>query len=294
MQDIRWDDLPLFLAIARHGTLTAAGRQLGVNPSTAHRRLGALEEALGTRLFDRRPTGLSPTAAGEAMLPLAEQVEQEVMHLTRRIAGRDQSPEGRVHLTAPEPLLSLLVAPLAAFRARYPRIDLRVSFSDRFFDLARREADVALRPSPDPPQDALGRRIATVSWSTYVARGCADGPALPWATFTDDLSRLAAARLWRERHGDEPVLLAVNSVPAMHRVVADAACRGMLPCFVGDADPGLQRTGDLLPQAASALWLLRHPDLRQAARVRALADHLWAALRPLRPLFEGRRAQGAV
>lgn len=290
MQDIRWDDLPLFLAVARTGTLTAAGQHLGVNASTVHRRLAALEVSLGTRLFDRSPTGLTATAAGEAMLPLAEQVEQDVMHLARRIAGRDQSPEGRVHLTAPESLLPLLVEPLGAFRARYPRIDLRVSFSDRFFDLARREADVALRPSPEPPDDALGRRIAAVAWGVYVARGCPDAAALPWACFTDDLSRLAAARLWRERHAGEPVLLSVNSVPAMHSVVARSACRGMLPAFVGDADPRLERLGGLLPEAASALWLLRHPDLRNTARVRALSDLLWEALRPHRPLFEGDRA----
>lgn len=288
LQQLRWDDLRVFLAIARGGSLGAAGEQLAVNTSTVQRRLSALERSLGTRLFDRDPTGSAPTAAGDALLPLAEQVEADVMAVVRSIAGRDQSPRGPVHLTAAEPLLTLMVEPLAAFRLEFPAIDLRVSFSDRFYDLSRREADVAVRPSPEPPEDAVGRRVATVAWAVYVGTSAQGAPAdLPWARFSDDLARLAAARWWRARCGGEPVLLSVNSVPAMHRVVACSPCRALLPCFVGDADPTLRRVGPPIPEAASALWLLLHPDLRRAARVRALADHLWDALVEVRPLLEG-------
>ena len=294
MQDLSWDDLPVFLAVIRTGTLTGAGARLGVHASTVHRRLGALEVGLGTRLFDRAPSGLAPTAAGEALLPLAERVEEDVMALVRGIAGRDRSPEGRVHLTAPEPLLPLLVEPLAAFRVRFPDIDLQVSFADRYFDLSRREADVALRPSPEPPEDAVGRRVAGVAWAVYAGVGAEAPGGLPWARYSDDLARLAAARWWRENHAAAPVLLSVNSVSAMHRVVACSPCRGLPPCFVGDADPALRRLGGPIDAAASALWLLLHADLRRAARVRALTDHLWDALRPVRPLFEGAVASGTT
>jgi len=292
MQDINWDDLRVFLAVFRRGSLSAAASALSVNTSTAQRRVGALERALGTRLFDRDPTGSAPTAAGEALLPLAEQVEADVMTVLRSIAGRDQAPRGAVHLTAPEPTLPLLVGPLAGFRAAFPAIDLQVSFADRFFDLARREADVALRPSRQPPEDAVGRRVGAVAWAVYAGTRANRAPAdLPWARFSDDLARLDAARWWQEEHAGEPVLLAVNSVPAMQRVVACTDCRGLLPCFVGDMDPELRRVGGLIPEAASDLWLLLHRDLRKAARVRALADHLWEALAALRPLFEGERPQ---
>jgi len=292
MQDIHWDDLRVFLAVFRGGSFTAAARSLAVNTSTAQRRISALEQGLGTRLFDRTPGGSAPTAAGEALLPLAEQVEADVMAVVRAIAGRDQAPRGAVHLTAPEPMLPLLVEPLAGFRAAFPAIDLQVSFADRFFDLARREADVALRPSPSPPEDAVGRRVGEVAWAVYANTRIDRAPAdLPWARFSDELARLDAARWWQEAHGGEPVLLSVNSVPAMQRVVACTPCRGLLPCFVGDLDPELRRVDRLIPEAASALWLLLHRDLRKAARVRALADHLWEVLVALRPLFEGERPQ---
>lgn len=291
MTDLRWDDLRVFLAVARHGSMTAAATELGVNTSTAQRRLTALEAALGARLFDRHPTGTLPTAAGEALLPHAERVEDALLGGVRAIAGHDSAPRGAVHLTAPEALLPFLVEPLAGLRVDYPDIDLQVSLSDRFLDLSRREADVALRPSRTPPEDAVGRRVASVSWSVYIGAFARepDLSALPWVCFSDALSRLDAVQWWRAHHQGDDVLMTVNSVPAMHRVVACAPCRGLLPCFVGDADPTLSRAGPLLPGAESGLWLLLHPDLRRAARVRAVVDRLWESLRADVDLFEGRR-----
>ena len=291
MQDLRWDDVRVFLAVARSGSLTAAAGVLGVNTSTAQRRLIALEATLGTRLFDRHPTGTLPTAAGEALLPHAERVEETLLGGVRAIAGQDRVPRGQVHVTAPEALLAFLVEPLASLRADFPEIDLKVSLSDRFVDLSRREADVALRPSPSPPEDAAGRRVASVAWAVYRGPAATSTPSdrLPWVCFSDALARLDAARWWTRHHSGEAVLMTVNSVPAMQQVVAAAPCRGTLPCFVGDADPALRRVGTVLPGEASALWLLLHPDLRRTARVRAVVDRLWAVLRRDQDLFEGQR-----
>ena len=291
--ELRWDDLRIFLLLARTGTLTAAAEALGVHASTTHRRLSALEGALGTRLFDRTPAGLTLTAAGEAMRPLAAQVEDDVDALIRAISGRDQSPRGTVRLTAPEPLLPLLVDSLAAFRHRFPAVDLQVSFSDRFYDLSRREADVAVRPSAAPPERAVGRRVSAVAWAPYASRqalAAGDPGGLPWATYGDDLSRLAAVTWWRAHHSDAPVLMAVNSVSAMQRVIACSPCRGLLPCFVGDRTAELVRLGPPIDAPESGLWILVHPDLRRAVRVRSLLDHLWAALVQHRDLFAGAEA----
>lgn len=285
--DFRWDDLRVFLAVARRGTLTEAAGDLGINASTVHRRLAQLEAVMGARLFDRAATGLSPTASGEAMVPLAEAVEEDVFALWGAVAGRDSRPRGTVRLTAPESLLPLLVESLAAFREAYAAIELLVEFSDRFVDLARREADVAVRPVPRPPEVAAGRRVATVAWTAYAARRWAAEPALlPWVRYALALERLPAAR-WQARQDLGPRTMAVNSVPAMHQVVRCTPCRGLLPCFVGDAEPELVRLHDPIPDAASQLWLLVHPDLRRTTRVRVLLDALWEALVAHRPLIEG-------
>lgn len=291
---MRWDDIPLFLSIARAGSLAGAARTLDLNAATVYRRLNALEEDLAARLFERERSGYVLTPVGEAMLAHAERVETAMLSLERAVVGQDQQPEGEVRVTAPESLLGLLAPLFSDFRERWPRIELQLTFSDRFFDLSRREADVAVRPSPTPPEDAVGRRMGTVAWAVFAPVRCPDGErtSLPWATYADDMAHLGAFR-WREsNHGDETPMMAVNTVTAMLEVVASSRCRGLLPCFLADRDPRLLRLGDPIEQAASALWVLTHRDLRQTARVRVLLDHLYAGLTPLVPLLEGKEASG--
>ena len=284
----RWDDVRVFLAVFRTGSLAGAARELGVNHSTAWRRLAALEEDFGCPLFDRAPSGYGLTEVGEAMLGPAERMEEEAFALSRAVAGIDTAPAGTVSVTAPESMLALLTPMLARFREENPRIRLDLQLGDRFFDLDRREADVAIRPGPRPPENAVGRRVAAVGWTVYGPaeldpEGCED---LPWVGYGDDLARLAAVQWRRERAGGEP-LLTVNTVPGMRDLLVQGGFRGMLPCFVGDPTPGLQRLQPPIPEAASQLWLLVHADLRRAARVRLLVDHLWDGLRDLVTVFEG-------
>lgn len=286
---MRWDDIPLFLAIARGRSLAAAAATLSLNHATVYRRLGALEDQLQARLFERSRRGYRLTAVGEAMLQHAERVEAQMNALQRAIVGQDLEPEGRVRVTAPESLLPVLAPLFAAFRLRWPRIELQLTFSDRYYDLARREADVAVRPSASPPEDAVGKRIATVAWAVYAPALCPDEErdTLPWAVYAADMARLAAFR-WRERHhANEPSVMAVNTVTGMQQVVATSRTRGLLPCFLADPDPRLLRITEPLPEAASALWVLTHADLRHTTRVRALLDHLYTGLAPHVALLEG-------
>ncbi len=289
---MRWDDVQVFLEVAQQGSLAGAARELSLNHSTIYRRLKALEEDLQVTLFDRDSGRYTLTEAGQGVLPDAEAAADAMLAFRRGVEGRDRALEGLVRLTAPESLLGLITPHLQPFRERYPGIQVQMSFSDRFLDLERREADVALRPTPRPEAGAVGRRVSAIAWTVYApAAMSADAvAALPWAAFSDDKSHLAAARWWAAHHEDAEtqVLVRVNSVPAMQAVICEAGCRGMLPCFAGDPDPNLQRVRPVVPQAASALWLLAHPDLRHAARIRALVDYMWAAMRDDVDLLEGR------
>jgi DNA-binding transcriptional LysR family regulator len=287
---MRWDDVQVFLRVAQTGSLSGAARALGVNHSTVFRRLGRFEEAMGVKLFDREGGRYTLTEAGRAARASAETAEMAIGQFSRTVAGHDQELAGRVRLTSPEALLPVLAPHLAPFRARYPDIDLEVCFTDRFLDLNRQEADVALRPTPRPDATVVGRKVCAIAWTAYRPAGSTQD--LPWAGYADDLEGLGAARWQQEHHGDAPVALTVNSVPAMHGVVCAAGVRGMLPCFVGDPDPNVERIRPPVPEAASALWLLVHPDLRGAARVRAVLDHLWDAMRSAAPLFEGDAPHG--
>lgn len=292
-------DLRTVLAIARYGNLAAAARHLRVNHSTVFRRLGAIESRLGVRLFDRKDGAYAATAAGEDLLRTAERVEAEVEALERRLSGQDARLTGSLRLTAPDDIAEILLIPLLAeFRRRYPDITLDLVIDNRMLSLTRREADVALRPTLEPPESLTGRRVATLSATVYRTSGrlirAADdaGDQAAWAqrdwvAWEDGAGPPAVAR-WLARNA-EPGRIGYRSNSLLNQASAARAGLGLavLPCFQGDTDPHLVRVIDPPEALQTDLWLLTHPDLRRAARVRALMDLLYDRLRAMAPRLGG-------
>jgi DNA-binding transcriptional LysR family regulator len=296
-----WNDLRSFLAIARHGSLQGAARMLGVNHSTVFRRLNALEARLAVRLFDRSPRGYALTAAGEHMLASAERVEDEILGLKRRLLGGDVRLAGTLRVTTTDTLAHGLLGPhLRAFQTAYPEIELELITGNAFFDLSKREADVALRPSRHPGDAMVGRRLAAIAVAVYGARVYLDARGRPGAvgdlaghaliTGDSSLAHLPATR-WLERHARPDVtVLRCNSW--LSQCVAARAGLGLaaLPCFLGDRAPELVRVLPPEPSLAGELWLLTHPDLRRTARVRAFMETIARGIRRERALLEGAAA----
>jgi molybdate transport repressor ModE-like protein len=165
------EDLRLVHAIAAEGTLTGAARRLGVDHSTAFRRLGTLEKRLGARLFERARDGYAPTPAGEAAIVTATHFDRELSDLERRIAGEDLRPSGTVRITTTDTLLDLVSPMFATLRAEQPGIIIEVATGNEFFTLTRRDADVAIRPAASAPEGMVARRIAAVATAFYAAPG---------------------------------------------------------------------------------------------------------------------------
>ncbi|KAJ54321.1 hypothetical protein ACMU_19045 [Actibacterium mucosum KCTC 23349] len=290
---MNWDDLKFFLAVARAGSFHRAAGTMGANRTTVARRLDALEAAIGTRLFDRMPTGLTLTATGAELIPHAERVEAEVAAAARLLAGRDAALVGPVRLSMPHFLARTLVMDLlTGFATDNPGVDLRIDLDRRPVSLALREADVTLRFARAVDGDVLGRRLATCSRAAYCAPSLAQrmadngGTGLHWIGSTEP------------DEADTADWIAASAFPnarLRHRMTEGAtqiafaragAGLTMLPCFVGDAEPGLVRAPFQTPQPDRSLWLLLHRDLRQVARVRQLVDHLAAGIIAARPRME--------
>ncbi len=266
-QDPDWDDLRVFLAVARAGSLSGAARALGVNHSTVFRRVGTLEERLGVRLFERLPGGYVLTAAGEEMQAAALRIEDEVAGLGRRLAGRDLRLRGTVRVTTLDMLaLGLLPRHLAAFRAAYPGIELEIVLSNAALSLTRREADVALRVAEAPPEHLVGRRVGRLAFAVYGAAGAAaPGPgadlaAADWIGLDPDQAPLAR-RFARFLPGVRPVCRA-NSIAAVIAAARAGIGLAPLPCGLADRDPALRRVAPLPESFTLDLWLLTHEDLR--------------------------------
>mgnify|MGYP000215225287 CR=1 FL=1 len=290
---VSWDEFKLVLAIARAGSLSGAGRALGASHATVFRRLNATEAKLGVELFQRRRDGYVPTQAGEEMAATAQRMERDALEVERRVVGRDLRPSGTVRVTTTDTLLTWLLADVfAAFHAAYPDIELAVSVSNQIYDLSRREADAAIRPASAPAGHLVGRRIATIALAVYgradrAAPAADDLAAQPWVgalapmfyqPAEDWMARIGAARNCRYR---------LDSVSGMHAAVRSGSGLAVLPCYVGDADPALQRLSAPIPECATDLWLLTHADLRKTARVRAFLDHAAEAVALRRDVLAG-------
>lgn len=288
------DDLRLIAAIGETLSLSGGARSLGVDHSTAFRRLEALERRIGVRLFVRARAGYTPTTAGEAAIAAARDVLEEISQLEHRLAGADLRPSGQIRVTTADTLLGFLAPAFAEFRAAYPDIVLEVQTSNALFTLTKRDADVAIRPTAIPPEHLTGRRIAGVATALYASTAYLaryPEPFKPadhaWLAPDETLAHLSSAR-WIERHvPPERIALRANSLLTLQAAARANMGVAPLPCYLGDADPLLRRAGQPNEQMASALWLLTHPDLKNMTRIRAFLDFMAAWLSARREQLEG-------
>jgi DNA-binding transcriptional LysR family regulator len=292
---LEWNDLHLVLAVVREGSLSGAARTLGVRHSTVFRRLGAIEQKLGVRLFERFRDGYSPTSAGEAAASLAARIAEDVLSLERRLSGQDLRPSGTVRITTTDTVGALLTRHLSALRAAHPEIGLEIAISNVMANLTRREADIAITPTPEPPETLVGRRIANIAHAIYGSPDYLnrsenkDLSAHEWIGLDDALAGTVIGTWLRKNVPQARLACRVDSLPALRDVAVAGLGLALLPCYLGDNAPGLRRAvRKTLPQPRSALWLLTHNDLKRTARIRAVMDFFASALVADRALLEGR------
>ena len=277
---MNWDDLKVLLALSREGSTRKAASTMGVSNTTVMRRLESLEDQIGGKLFDRTPDGYTPTALADQLLPTAKIVEQTLGEAERQVSGKDSELSGRVKLSLPAVPVTHISESVAEFAQKYPRIELDISVSDEQVDLARREADIAVRGLPKdqrPPKDIVGIKIGRISLGYYVhkellseaARGQRQLTCIRASHAVLNLGDLPAP----ETLGLESRHLIDGLTPRMVAVTHKLGVAA-LPCFLATQHPDLI----LLPGIPSAhwgyTWLLHHKDLRQSARIRALFKHL--------------------
>lgn len=278
---MNWNDLPVFIAIADTGSLSGASRQLGVNHSTVFRRLGALEEDLGVRLFERMPDGYILTSTGEQMLHLARDAEAAIDKIHLDLAGREMLPRGKVRVTtAPNLAHTVLTEAARKLRRSFPDITLEIAVGDNDYDLNRREADIALRATSSPPENLVGKRLRQIDWWVCSAKRASKIPgnrkqlghqALIGADAA--LMRLSVFQ-WLEENYSEQVVARANDLSTMAALAREGIGLALLP---DDQKPaGLNRLFRL-PEFAGELWLLTHPDLRFAPRIRAVWEAIESA-----------------
>lgn len=284
-----WDNLRLFLALHRSGSLRAAAQVLGVNHSTVSRRLNRLNQDYGTPLLDKTPLGYDITEAGKSLLNAAISVEQTIHDSVQKLNAFDHKMSGKIRLSVPEALASHLVLDdLLTFQKMHPSIELDLSATYEFADLNKMEADIVIRGCDTPPDHLIGRRIATINLCAYAA--------CHYLSHTPDFEQcwiLANREQTREQwfltsgHADIPVGLIIDNFHLRYQALLNSKGLVRAPCYIADKDPRVARLPNAKVSPLFDLWVLTHKNLVDIPRVRLMMDFLYGVLTKHRSLFQG-------
>lgn len=281
MDDLRWNDLQIFLAAQQAGTFSAAARALGVEQSTVSRRIASLEEALGAALFLRSRQGLVLTERGEQVLPLAVEVEQRVLEIAE--LGHLARVEGTVRVALTESMAVYgLPAALDELLAAHPALRLQLSSSMSASDLGRREADIAVRLFRTTRGDLVSKRVVLLPNGIWAHPRWRDRPwdELEWVGLDRDPgpSRSSA---WIAAHAAREPRVTTNGFIAMVEAIGHGVGAGIVPDAIARRNPDLVRLlSPAPPPPPSSVYLVAHRASRQVPRIAAvwrfLESHLQA------------------
>ena len=298
----QWDDVRFFLAVARAGSLSGAARALGVGHVTVGRRIALLEKQLGVTLLNRTPDGFMTTAAGEAILRQCAAMESAAMDLERIVAGRDALLTGSVRVTATEALAYQVIAPaIAALRDTHPELRIDLIIGVRSLDIARREADLAVRFARPAASELVCRKLGEVAFSLYASKRYLASKGVPkqgqgladfdLITFTGAPVAMSPFFMGESLEGARIALRCDNPLVQLRA----AASKGGIvetACFLGDSAPDLVRVWPDKAPARRMVWLIMHQDMRRAARIRAVSGAITDAFRRQRRILEHGIAAG--
>jgi DNA-binding transcriptional LysR family regulator len=274
-----WDDYRYFLAVARAGSLSGAARRMRVDQSTVGRRLAALEARVGARLFDHTPEGYVLTAAGESVRTDVERLEDGFLAVGRRLAGGDARIEGVVRVAIVETFANtFVVGHLGELRSRHPGLSIELLTGNAPVDLARREADLAVRLGKAPKQPNLVvRQLGVAGFALYGSRDYLARRGRPRLSgglgghevvcYSGELATTPLARFMTEHAKRAEIVLRTNSVASAYEAVAAGLGLGILPCVLGGR--GLERIGSAI-LGTNPIWSVVHEDLLRNARVHAV------------------------
>lgn len=288
-----WENLKYFLAVATSGSLAGAGRVLGVEHTTVMRRVADLEAGLGSKLFERHPSGYRLTAAGNELFEAVRPFEEELTAVGRKLSGLDQRLTGVVRVASLELLSPWVCEALANLRRANPGLRTELLVSPHAVSIARHEADVAVRVTGAPPEYLVGRRIATLAHGIYAAVGhpaceatASDFSSCDWLTYSDARGGIAQAQWVQANVPEERIVFRTDHTATLIAATRAGIGLSVLPRYAADRDPALRRLATV-PTFDQELWLLTHQDLRRTLRIRTLMDCLGKELIKYRDLIEG-------
>lgn len=301
-----WSALRYYLAVAEEGSSLSAARKLGVDQSTVSRQIAALEQALKLKLFNKGRAGFELTQAGRDLLPRAREVGAAVAAFQRLAADHETGLAGTLRLSTAEGIAYGLISPiLDTFHQQYPTLHVTLILEDRFADLSKGEADVAVRAGRPTDGTLIGRKLTDAAWAVYAARSYVERFGAPYCpedinghrviAFEGPIQRIGAARWLADVAPDAMIVSRANSILGALLSAKSGVGIAVLPVNVADPEMDLARVIEPLGELAGEFWVVTHPEMRNVPKVRAFIDFLTSEIRKYRPLLMGnsRTTKGA-
>jgi DNA-binding transcriptional LysR family regulator len=284
-----WDDLETILCLVEEGSLAGAATKLGVNYTTVARRVGRAEMAMNMKLFDRLADGYHPTEEAYLVARYAAKMQLHEDDLLIAMRGRDESLSGSLVITGPELIVAHVLPPaLKAFREKHPNVELTVKATNKPLNLARREADLAVRVAPDPLSNLMGVKLtaqdtasfATQDWADRIAENPED--TFDWIIYSEHVDLPKGVR---ETYPNARVGYRFDDMIAM--VGAAQAGLGIvrLPMFLGRRATGLVQVPMLAPKPYADIWMLGHRDVWAGAKQAAFRAQVTASIKADHKIF---------
>lgn len=293
-----WSHIEVFLTVAAEGSLSAAARRLGISQPTAGRRIGELEQQLDCRLFDRESRGYALTEAGARLRPLAERMFDAAADLSRA-AGTSSAARlsGNLRIGVGDAGGRFLASKLGELIPAGARVTIEILSGDSYADLSRREVDMAIRNLPPQHGNIIVTRLVTTNSAVYASPAYLDNhpdatnpalwPHLVWAGFDATRAHLPSQVWLKARIGGRPPDYRFNRSINVLAAVKAGHAMAILPCFVGDAEPGLRRIFGPKGVNEGELWLAYHADISANPLLRAVKDRIIALYARSRDMFIG-------
>ncbi|KQV43848.1 MULTISPECIES: LysR family transcriptional regulator [unclassified Rhizobium] len=288
MKDIDWDIYKAFLVVARTNGLTGAAQATGLSPATIGRRMLELEEKTGRSLFLRSQTGYALTADGRALFDQLQEMEAAARKLDHW--HREAEGQTTVRIAAGTWIAWLLSENFAAIRnERDPfRIDLRIGESRA--NLAYREVDIGIRAFEPEEPNLAARPVGLVAYALYRRRNMPrDG-----IVAVSEEEAISTYLRWPHQNAADRIVVSATRPRSLLDLIRAGAGQGVLPCFVGDLDPELERAGEEIPALSHRQWIVMNNDDRHRRDIRTVADRMTRLLKSHADIFAGKRPSRAL
>ncbi len=289
---MNWDDLKIFLAVARTGTFSGAAKQLNVQHSTISRRVKALEKDLGSNLVRRKRGRYELTKAGSRLEHAALKVESEVIQVDGALLNRSEPLTGRLRVTTINTMASTILMPVfAEFQKLHPEIDLHILSTNEPVSLTNRDADIALRWTNQPNEFLVGKKVTNVASTIYASKDYLrqlqqSNQAPEWIGVTC----CDFHRDWtRESTNQKQFKFNSDDAAITHRAIQEGLGVSYLPCFIGDSDPLLERLCPPNPKFDLGFWVIIHPEQKFNARVTTFRNYIISTIEQMTDIFDGRQ-----